>query len=383
MAIHFSEEELQSRRDNTCKKLQQAGLDGLLIFRQESMYYLTGYDTFGYCFFQCLYLGADGRFALLTRAPDLRQAQHTSDIQDIRVWVDKAGHNPAAQLRDMLTDFACKGQKLGIEYEAYGLTAANGKKVDAALNGFCTLEDASMLVSELRLIKSPSEIAYTRRAAELADDALDAALAISGAGADEGRILADMHSAVFSGGGDYSGNEYIIGSGPDALLCRYKSGRRTLDAQDQLTLEWAGAYRHYHAAMMRTVIIGAANQEHQHMHKVAVEAMHACTASLKPGDPIGNVFDAHARVADANNLREHRMNACGYSMGTTFTPTWMDWPMFYTGNPVIAQADMVFFLHMIFVNSHSGNAMTLGHSVRVTDSGCELLSRQPLDLLVR
>ena len=118
MAIHFSEPELQSRRDNACVKIQQAGLDGLLMFRQESMYYLTGYDTFGYCFFQCLYLGADGRFVLLTRLPDLRQAQHTSDIQDIRIWTDKAGHNPADQLRKMLADFGCKGGKLGIEYEA-------------------------------------------------------------------------------------------------------------------------------------------------------------------------------------------------------------------------------------------------------------------------
>jgi len=131
MPIHFSERELRSRRDKTCEKIQRAGLDGLLMFRQESMYYLTGYDTFGYCFFQCLYLGADGRFALLTRLPDLRQAQHTSDIQDIRIWADVAGHNPAEQLRDMLADFTCRGQILGIEYEAYGLTAANGKKVAA------------------------------------------------------------------------------------------------------------------------------------------------------------------------------------------------------------------------------------------------------------
>jgi Xaa-Pro dipeptidase len=49
--------------------MAERGLHGLLLFRQESMYYLTGYDTFGYCFFQCLYLGAVGRLVLLTRAP--------------------------------------------------------------------------------------------------------------------------------------------------------------------------------------------------------------------------------------------------------------------------------------------------------------------------
>ena len=102
MAIHFSESELAGRRDRAIAALAERGLDGLLIFRQESMFYLTGFDTFGYCFFQCLYLGADGGLTLLTRAPDLRQAQHTSVIEDIRVWVDREGKNPADDLREML-----------------------------------------------------------------------------------------------------------------------------------------------------------------------------------------------------------------------------------------------------------------------------------------
>ena len=61
-------------------------LAGLLIFRQEWMYYLTGYDTAGFVFFQCLFLGADGRLILLTRLPDLMQARRTSVIEDIRIW---------------------------------------------------------------------------------------------------------------------------------------------------------------------------------------------------------------------------------------------------------------------------------------------------------
>jgi len=61
----------------------------------------------------------------------------------------------------------------------------------------------------------------------------------------------------------------------------------------------------------------------------------------------------------------------------------MDWPMFYHGNQVIAEINMVFFLHMILMDSDSGNAMCFGHTVVVTDSGCKRLSRHPLDLVVR
>src|SRR6266545_754266 len=109
MALHFSESELAARRERAVALMQKRGLDGLLMFRQESMYYLTGYDTFGYVFFQCLYLGADGRVMLLTRVPDLRQAQHTSDIPDIRVWVDGPEASPATELREILRGLGVAG----------------------------------------------------------------------------------------------------------------------------------------------------------------------------------------------------------------------------------------------------------------------------------
>src|SRR5919108_1833031 len=247
MALHFTKEELAARRAASIAAMQTRGLDGMLMFRQESMYYLTGYDTFGYVFFQCLYLGADGRVMLLTRAPDLRQAQNTSDIKDVRIWMDAPNADPAAELREYLRGFGMAGKTLGVEWESYGLTARNGMRLQAALDGFADLQDASDLVSRLRLVKSPAEIAYVREAAKLADLALDEAHRLTGPGADEGEILAAMQSVIIRHGGDDPANEFILGSGPDALLCRYKTGRRKLDAEDQLTLEFAGVYRHYHS----------------------------------------------------------------------------------------------------------------------------------------
>lgn len=383
MAIHFEPAELEERRRRTCAAIVERGLDGLLLFRQESMYYLTGYDTFGYVFFQCLVLAADGAMTLLTRAPDLRQAQHTSVIEDIRIWVDGPDADPARELRDILAARGLAGKRLGVEWEAYGLTARNGRRLASALDGRCVLEDASDLVSRLRVVKSPAELAYVRAAARLADRALAEAERLAAPGAFEGDILAAMHAAIFSGDGDYPGNEFIIGSGRDALLCRYFSGRRRLDTYDQLTLEFAGAYRHYHAALMRTLRIGAAPAAQREMHKVAVEALLACEAALVPEKPIGEVFEAHARVLDAAGYGRHRLNACGYSLGTTFSPNWMDWPMFYRGNPEPARPGMVFFIHIIIADSDSGLAMTLGRTSEVTDKGARPLSEAALDLVVK
>ena len=184
---------------------------------------------------------------------------------------------------------------------------------------------------------------------------------------------------MFQGGGDYAGNEFIIGSGEAALLCRYQSGRRHLDAHDQLTLEWSGAYRRYHAAMMRTLVIGPANEQQKRMHAAASEALDACEAAVRPGEPMGNVFAAHARVFDQHDLSHARLNACGYGMGAIYNPIWVDFPMFYQDNPMLMEIGNVYFLHMILMDSDAGLAMCLGHSVLVTESGAERLSRHSLE----
>jgi Xaa-Pro dipeptidase len=383
MAIHFTNKEFKKRQANLILELNKKKLDGILMFRQESMYYLSGYDSFGYAMFQCLYLGADGRMVLLTRAPDLAQAELTSILDDIRVWKDEAGMNPAKNLKLLLKELHCENKKLGVEYDSVGLTAHNYRLLEAALKGFCTLDDASNVVNKLRYIKSNRELEYIREAGILADDAYKEGIELTQAGAFEGDILAAMQGAVFKGGGDYAGNEFIIGSGEYALLCRYHSGPRRLSKVDQMTLEWAGCYHRYHAAMMRTVLIGEVSQEHKVMHEVATNALLACEDVLKPGNTLGDVFAAHANAMDAGGFKDHRLNACGYSMGCAYAPIWVDYPMIYENNRMLIEENMVFFLHMIIMNRDSRLAMCPGHTAIVGPNGAERLSKTTLDLEVR
>jgi Xaa-Pro dipeptidase len=362
--------------------MKEQNLDALLMFRQESMYWLTGYDTFGYVFFQTLVLDQKGNVILLTRAPDLRQAQNTSNIQDIRIWVDKDGINPTDDLKIILEELDLKNKNIGIEYEAYGMTGRNALRLNKSLENYCKVEDQSELITKLRVIKSDEELVYVKRAAELADRALDEAWKYSKAGANEAKILAEMQRAVLEGGGDYPANEYIIGSGDNALLCRYQAEKRNLSNTDQLSLEWAGTYKHYHSAMFRTIPIGKADPKHIKMHEACVEALTNCVKTLVPGKTAGEVFDAHAKTFDNLGFNKARMNACGYSLGSTFSPNWMDWPMLYTGNPYKIVPGNVFFMHMILMDSDSNLAMNLGETYLVTENGNERLGKQKLDLVV-
>ncbi len=383
MALHFSKEEFSNRKRNVLKSMKEQNLNALLIFRQESMYWLTGYDTFGFVFFQCLVLKDNGEIVLLTRAPELRQAQNTSNIKNIRIWVDKDGSNPTEDLKKILDELNLKGNNLGVEYEAYGLTGRNTLKLNKSLDNYCSIQDKSELITKLRVIKSNEEIVHVKKAAELADRALDEIWKHAKIGASESKILAEMNRVIFEGGGDYPANEFIIGSGKNALLCRYQADKQILSNPDQLTVEWAGTYRHYHSAMFRTIPIGKANPKHFKMHEACIQALKNCENKLKPGNKIGEVFDVHAKTFDDLGFDKSRMNACGYSLGATFSPNWMDWPMLYTGNPYVIESGNVFFMHMILMDSDNELAMNLGETYLVTENGNERLGRQKLDLVTK
>ncbi len=377
MALHFERAEFEARIEAARAKLREADLSALLIFGQESHYYLTGFDTSGYVFFQCLVLTADDQpLTLLTRRPDLEQARITSIIEDIRLWYDSEGKDPSEELFAILEEKGLKGSRIGIERDTFGLLARNYDYVRDRLAGWCSLEDGSMIVRSLRVTKSPAEIVYVRRAAELADDSLEAMTAEARPGAFEGKIAAAGAAAILAGGGDPAPSGPVLGSAERALLVRGSTGFRNLDPVDQLTLEFAASYRRYNACLMRTLPIGRGDPRQERMFHVTFDALTAMTAAAQVGRPLGDIDAAHRRVFDAAGFGHARMSACGYSLGATYRPSWMDVPpMLYLGNPMPAATGMVLFLHAILADAEAGLAMSLGHTILVTEAGPEVLSR--------
>jgi Xaa-Pro dipeptidase len=377
MALHFERTEYLSRIERARAKLRERNLAVLLIFAQESHYYLTGFDTSGFVFFQCAVLTADdGPITLLTRLPDREQARRTSIIEDIRIWYDVEGADPTAELRAILAEKGLAGARVGVELNTFGLTGLNHERLRRRLESWCALEDASDLVRGLRVAKSPAEIVYVRRAAALADDALVAMLGAIRPGAFEGSISAAGLSAILQGGGDMPPSGPVLGSGDRALLVRSSTGARHLDAVDQITMEFAGTYRRYCACLMRTAAVGKADPRQRQMFEATRDALAAMTEAARPGRPLGEIDDAHRRVFDAAGFGSARLAACGYSLGATFRPTWMDVPpMIYSGNSILARPGMVLFLHAILVDAPRNLAMSLGHTILITESGAEALSR--------
>lgn len=381
MALLFDAAEFETRRARLLQQMAEEKLDAILLFAQESMFWLTGYDTFGYCFFQCLVVKADGEMVLLTRSADMLQAKRTSNIENIVIWVDRLNGDPTVDLKNLLDDLDLLGARIGVEYDTHGLTGKNARLLDQQLSNFCKSQDASYLVSRLRLVKSKDELIYIRKAAQLTDYAFEKALPLIKPGADEGAILAAMQGAVFEAGGDYAANEFIIGSGSDALLCRYKSGRRNLSEQDQLSLEWSGAVAHYHAPMMRTIVLGQPSQRHKELYEAASEGLQAVSEILKAGTSFGEVFDLYTKLIEERGLTRYRLNTNGYAIGARFSPSWMENEMFYSGNSLLLESNMTVFLHAMLMDAENDTAMLLGQSFLITENSPEQLSKSPLELI--
>lgn len=381
--LRFPEAEYRARLINLRAAMREADLDALLVFGQESHYYFTGFDGGGYVYFQCGVICADPRapLILLTRRPDLLMAQDNSIYDDVRVWWNGEKADPAHDLKLILAELDLENRRVGVELDGYGLTAANWDATRTTLTGFCKLIDASSLSRDLRLIKSPAELVHVREAARLADIGYQAIVEAARPGVLDSVVTAAAMSAMLAAGADMPPAGPLVNSGRRALYGRGVGGPRMLEAQDQLVVEYAGTHCRYNACIERTLILGPPRDGHLRLYEVCREALDAMLAAARSGAPIGAIDQAHRAVLDAAGYGKHRYGACGYSLGATYRPSWMDVPPMITAdNPLPLAPGMILFPHVMVGDADSGLAMGLGQTILIREGGAEALNKAPLEL---
>ncbi|WP_116134820.1 Xaa-Pro peptidase family protein [Tropicimonas sp. IMCC34043] len=384
VALRFPESEYRARLARTRTLMVERGLDALLVFAQESHFYLTGFDTAGYVFFQVGIVTADDSpTTVLTRTPDKRQAETNSLYDDVRIWLNTEDANPAEDLRGILAEKGLAGAKIGVEFATYGLTAANGRMVEAAMVGFCQLEDASDIVRGQRLVKSPLELDYTRAAGDLADVATMAAIEAAKPGVYDTALSGAAVTAMLSKGADMPSGGPLVNVGPRALYGRGIGGARAIEPDDQVLIELAGSACRYHVVIEHTVSIGRTDPRQLSQMGVAIEALERIKEAAVPGERLGTLDDIHRKVLDDAGFAKARYAACGYALGCTFKPTWMDVPpMIYTGNPLVLAPGMVFFVHIMIPDGDTGLVAGVGQTFAIGEAGrgVETFSALPLQL---
>lgn len=382
--LPFPREEHLARQATLRRTLAERGFDAILVFAQESHYWLTGYDSGGSVFFQSAVVTADDTpITLLTRRPDLLQARQTSTIEDIRLWWDAEDADPAGILREILREKGLAGKRIAVEMNTHGLTGWNLLRLQTAMDGFCTLLFDQHLIRLLRLVKSPAEIALMRRAGALLDQSLTDVIAAARPGVMDSTLTATYLATVLGGGGDMPPNAPLFNSGARAVYGRGVSQPRRLEPVDQVVVEYPVALRRYNVKTEWTILLGAATDKQRHMYDTVRTTLDRMTEITRPGTTLGALFDAHADGLDSAGYAAARFAATGYSVGLTYAPTSMDVPpMIYTGNPTVCRPGMVLFFHVMLGDPDTGYAMGVGHTLLVTEGAPELLTGLPPDLTV-
>ena len=382
--IHFSKEEFADRQTRVREKLANLDLDGALLFKIEDMYWLTGYDSDGFSIFGCMYIGTDGQLTQLARPADLGNAAYSSICEDIRVAPDSEKISRADQIKQMLASLGLQGKRIGIQVDTMGLTPRLFLQIQEELNGWCEQVIIPDFIRELRLVKSPQELVYMRKAGEIMDVVLDKTLAATYCGAFEGDIYATFYDSLFRLGGDLPAHIPPFGSGQSALNLRYTTGRKHVLENDQVTLELGVAYRHYHAACMCVVLTGPEiNPRHLKMHETSVIALDAVQAILRPGTTVGEIYETYKSTLENNGEKDAVLTVCGYTMGAAWPPTWMEQPMIFEQNPVVLEENMSFFTHMILNDRESGLSMAVAEQAIITKGEPEIITHVPREPIIR
>ena len=381
---HFSREEFSQRQQKTRKHLQNLELDGLLLFKIEDMYWLTGYESDGFCIFGSMFIGTEGALTHLARPADLGNLSYSSICEDVRISPDTEDSTRAEHIKDMLRSLGMEGKKIGIQVDTMGLTPRLFLEISAILDGWCELTVAPDFIRILRLVKSPQELNYFRKAGEVMDIVMNKVIEATYPGAFEGDIYATFYDTLFRLDADLPAHIPPLGSGESALNLRYTTKRKNVSENDQVTLELGLAYRHYHVACMGVVLTGPEiNNRHLKMHKTSVTALDEVQAALRPGTTVGELFDIYKETLEEHGEHDAVLTVAGYTMGAMWPPTWMEEPMIFEGNPLVLEENMTFFTHMILNDRETGLSMAVGETAIVTKDAPEIITHTPREPIIK
>ena len=239
--------------------------------------------------------------------------------------------------------------------------------------------DASRLIDELRLIKSPQEIAYTRQAAAVTDAMMQAAIAAAKAGVNEREVAAEAHRAMILAGGGTPGFGPFIRPTPRLRQEHTTWQDRPLVEGEGLLLEMAGCVNRYHAPAGRFVLIGRRPPGTLEIEQVCIEAFERVVEAICPGVTAANVYRAWQSRVDEAGLAHYRRHHCGYVVGLGFPPSWTGGSMVVGlrhDSDLVLRPGMVFHLLSWLMGTDRGDYF-VSNTALLTEQGCEILTKTP------
>lgn len=380
----FTAEEYHERVERVRDAMRDLDVEAMLIASPEDIYYLVGLNHQGYFAFTLLLLPANSKPVLVMRS--MERATLVTQAPDVEHVGFPDDEEPATAVVDAIREAGLADARLGIIKNSMYLPVSTWEHVTQNLPKV-QWEDLSGLMTELRLVKSPTELDCIRQAAAISDRAMRAGLLAAGVGVNEREVAAEVYRSMVAGGSEYPGFAPLIRS-TDNLSHEHETWRdRVLISGDRLFLELSASVARYHAPLTRVAYLGRAPEGAHRIAKVSIEGLEAVREALRPGVPAADVYAAWQGVVNrALPGSSYRRHHCGYVVGIGFPPSWVGGSKVIgirPGSATIVQENMAF--HVLSWVLGTGEIVDYGVSdtVVVTADGGELLTstaRHPLTI---
>ena len=377
----FPMSEFRRRLDGVRERMAQQGIDALLVATPENITYLTGFESPGHYWFQGLIVPLEGEPASVSRL--LEQ----SGI-DAYTWLERNlgyldSEDPMERVAQTLRDDGFGSARIGYEKDCWFFTATQQERLFARFPD-ATFVDVGGIVEQERLHKSDAEIRMIKDAARTAEAGMRAGIDAIRAGATENDVAAEMHYAMIKAGSEWPSIQPFVASGERGAIGHATWMGRTLRSGDTVFLEIGGCRRRYHAAMMRTVVIGEPDPKTREAFGVVQQAFDAAFDAIRPGVPAGEI-DRIARDAIASSgLGGTQASRTAYSIGIAVPPDWGEGQILSMkpGETRPLEENMTFhLLPWVQIPGKAGVGCT--ETIRVTATGCERITEFPRELFVR
>lgn len=373
--LAFPIDEFDQRLSVVQRDLAARNLGGALIFDPENMYWLTGYQTIGYFTFQGMYIPAGGLPTVITRVVNRDMALALPTIGDVAAVLDTQDH--ATVLVDFLIGLG--DVMIGLDTLSRHLNVRDYRKLLAAGLRF---EDWDGVIQSQRIVKTPGQLDRMRQAARAVEAGMDAALRTIAPGRTDNEVAAALYQGSIAAGSEYIGHPPMVVSGKRSALCFALWKRKTIETGDVVLLEGAGCVDRYHAMMSRSAVVGTPTDDQKATADALRGILETAIETIKPGEEAGEIDRRCRALVEKQGLGKYFKSRTAYGIGIGFPPNWAEGHIYAIrpDDPMVLQENMTF--HVIPTMFREDFGMAISDSVRVTETGCEVLTNYPRDLVV-
>lgn len=388
--LRFELSEYQDRLYKTKLRMEEAGIEVLLVPDPANMYYLTGYDGWSFYVPQMVVVVLEEEEPFwIGRFMDANGARETTYLDDRNiyaysdVYVHADALHPMDYAASVLIERGLDKRRIGVNMDAEYLSP---KALGVLQRNLPDAEfiDSDFLVHWVRAIKSERELEYMREAARIIEQVMAVAVDAVRPGVRQCDAVAKIYHAQISGteeyGGDYPAIAPLLPTGIGTSTPHLTWTDDPFNQDETTILELAACRFRYHIPMARTVHLGKPPQRLTDTAAIVVEGLNAALDAVKPGVTCEDVERAWQESIQKHGLmKESRL---GYSIGLNYPPDWGEHTMsLRPGSKIELQPNMCF--HCIPGIWLQDWGIEISESFRVTETGCETFADFPRRLIVK